>query len=50
MNEPQDHAERVTVEEPPPLLGTWARVYLFVVCYLACLVVVFYFFARILNS
>ena len=31
-------------DEPPPVLGTWRRVYIFVVCYLACLIGAFYFF------
>jgi hypothetical protein len=28
-------------EEPPPLLGTWPRVYAAVVCYLMALIVFF---------
>jgi hypothetical protein len=25
-------------DEPPPLLGTWSRVYTFVICELACVI------------
>jgi hypothetical protein len=31
-------------DEPPPVLGSWPRVYLFVICYLACVIAVFYWF------
>ncbi len=37
-------------DEPPPFLHTWGRVYTVVVCYLACLIVLFYFFSRFFNS
>ena len=30
--------------DAPPVLGTWARVYSFVVVYLACLIGAFYWF------
>jgi hypothetical protein len=33
-------------DEPPPVLGTWARVYLVVLCYLALLIALFYLFTR----
>ena len=33
-------------EEPPPFLGTWRNVYVFVICYLAVLIAGFYFFSR----
>jgi hypothetical protein len=33
-------------DDPPPVLGTWARVYLFVLCYLALLIALFYLFTR----
>ena len=33
-------------EEPPPFLGTWRRVYLAVIGWLALLILVFYLFAR----
>ncbi len=31
-------------DEPPPVLGTWRRVYVFVIVYLACLIGAFYLF------
>lgn len=33
-------------EEPPPFLGSWANVYKFVICYLACLIAALYLFSR----
>jgi hypothetical protein len=33
-------------DEPPPILGTWKRVYTFVLIYLACVIAVFYWFTR----
>ena len=33
-------------EEPPPFLGTWRRVYLAVIGWLAILILIFYLFAR----
>jgi hypothetical protein len=32
------------VDEPPPILGTWPRVYTFVILYLAVVIFVFYLF------
>jgi len=32
-------------DEPPPLLGTWRRLYFAVIAWLALLIVVFYLFA-----
>ncbi len=40
-----DHPRDVP-DDPPPFLGTWNRVYVAVVIYLAALIVVFYLFAR----
>lgn len=34
-------------EEPPPILGTWSRLYTFVVVYLLALILLFYLFERI---
>jgi hypothetical protein len=34
-------------DEPPPFLGTWARVYRAVVIYLVLLILAFYVFTRI---
>jgi hypothetical protein len=37
---------REVPDDPPPFLGTWKRVYLAVVLYLACLILLFYIFTR----
>ena len=37
-------------DEPPPILGSWRRIYIIVLCYLAFLVVGFYVFARVFDS
>ena len=34
------------IEEPPPFLGKWSRVYLGVIVWLAVLILLFYLFAR----
>jgi len=39
-------AGRPVIDEPPPFLGTWRRVYIMVVCYLAGLITLFYIFTR----
>jgi hypothetical protein len=38
-----DH-ERPMLDEPPPVLGTWPRVYAFVLCWLAAVIGIFYAF------
>ena len=42
MTEP----ERQIRDEPPPVLGTWPRVYTAVLIYLALVILAFYFFTR----
>jgi len=37
-------------DEPPPILGSWRRIYLIVIVYLAFLILVFYIFARVVSS
>jgi hypothetical protein len=37
------------IEEPPPILGTWRRLYTAVLLYLAALIVLFYVFTRLFN-
>jgi hypothetical protein len=37
------------IEEPPPILGTWRRLYTAVLVYLAVLIVLFYVFTRAFN-
>ena len=41
-----EHMRSVDAEEPPPFLGTWRRVYIGVVCYLAAVISIFYVFSR----
>jgi hypothetical protein len=38
--------EKPVIDEPPPFLGTWRRVYIMVICYLAALISLFYIFTR----
>lgn len=33
-------------DEPPPIMGTWPRLYRFVLVYIACVIGVFYWFTR----
>jgi len=33
-------------DDPPPLLGSWRHVYIFVLCYLVLLIVSFYVFTQ----
>jgi membrane-associated phospholipid phosphatase len=35
------------IDEPPPFLGTWRRVYIFVLGYLALVIAALYIFSRI---
>ncbi len=39
-NQPQ----KPILDEPPPILGTWPRVYVFVLIYLAIVIFAFYLF------
>jgi len=34
--------DRRILDEPPPVLGSWPRVYAFVLCYLAVVIAAFY--------
>jgi hypothetical protein len=38
--------EKPVIDEPPPFLGSWRRVYVMVVCYLGVLIGLFYLFTR----
>ena len=38
--------EKSIPDEPPPVLGTWPRVYTFVLAYLAIVILLFYWFTR----
>ena len=44
MNQPESKPEQL--EEPPPVLRTWPRVYLAVIGWLVFLIAIFYLFAR----
>ena len=47
MNEPAAKPDRSgQSEEPPPFLGSWRRVYLAVIAWLAFLILLFYAFSR----
>ena len=35
-------------DEPPPVLGTWRNVYIFVLMYLAAVITLFYIFTRVM--
>jgi hypothetical protein len=39
-------APKPPVEEPPPFLGSWRRVYVAVIAWLAVLIILFHLFAR----
>jgi len=41
---------RPVLDEPPPFLGTWRRVYIVVLFYLASLITLFYLFTRAFSS
>jgi len=38
------------VDEPPPVLGRWPRVYTFVLVYLAAVIAAFYYLTRIFET
>jgi hypothetical protein len=39
-------SQRPVVDEPPPFLGKWERVYTVVIIYLACVITLFYWFTK----
>ncbi|HZU24313.1 MAG TPA: hypothetical protein VFA04_02255 [Bryobacteraceae bacterium] len=41
---------REVADEPPPFLGTWRRVYVFVLCYLAVVIFGFWVFERAVSG
>ena len=41
-----EHSNRVLKDEPPPFLGTWARVYIAVLIYLAVIISLFAIFTQ----
>jgi hypothetical protein len=38
--------KRSVVDEPPPFLGSWNRIYLAVIIYLITLITLFWFFGK----
>ncbi|MCL6507155.1 MAG: hypothetical protein K6T59_09020 [Bryobacteraceae bacterium] len=46
MSRPDPERPQLESEEKPPLLGTWRRVYLAVLGWLAALIVLFYLFSK----
>jgi len=46
LSQPPVPPEKAVEDEPPPFLGTWRRVYIVVVCYLAIVIAAFYAFSR----
>jgi hypothetical protein len=44
-----ERSEDSITDEPPPVLGTWPRVYAFVVVYLAVLISLFYLFTKLFE-
>ena len=43
---PEKGFEKVILDEPPPFLGTWARVYRFVLIYLAVVIFLAWLFTK----
>jgi hypothetical protein len=37
-------------DESPPILGTWRRIYIIILIYLAFIIAVFYVFTRVFAS
>jgi hypothetical protein len=49
VNESPRNAMRA-LDEPPPILGTWRRIYIIILCYLAFVIAGFYVFTRVFES
>ncbi len=43
---PPEPPQKAAIDEPPPFLGSWRNVYIFVLCYLAVVILGFYLFSR----
>jgi hypothetical protein len=48
--EPNPVTHKPVIDEPPPILGSWSRVYRFVALYLAALIALFYWFTRAFRA
>jgi hypothetical protein len=46
MTDPVSRSEMP--DEPPPVLGSWRNVYVFVLTYLAAVITLFYVFTRVM--
>ena len=46
MNVPANIPQKEMPDEPPPILGNWTNVYLFVLTYLAAVITLFYLFTK----
>jgi hypothetical protein len=46
MPEANPDAQKTVDDEPPPVLGTWPKAYLFVLGYTVVLISLFYFFTQ----
>ena len=47
QNNPAEEPVKQIIDEPPPILGAWSRVYVLVVCWLAVVISLFYVFSRV---
>ena len=46
MNLNPPHREREVIDEPPPFLGTWPRLYIAVLLYLVALITALWLFGK----
>lgn len=46
----ENDSGRPIADDPPPFLGSWRRVYIGVLLYLASLIVLFYIFTRVFSA
>jgi hypothetical protein len=47
LPQPPEIAHKVVIDEPPPFLGTWRRVYIFVFSYLFFVIAGLYIFSLV---
>jgi hypothetical protein len=46
LPQPPAQLHKAVIDEPPPFLGTWRRVYIFVLCSLVFVIAALYVFSR----
>jgi hypothetical protein len=46
LPQPPEPVHKVVIDEPPPFLETWPRVYIFVLCYLVIVIALLFGFSR----